>query len=241
MHPHFFDRCRAFGEGLARHAARHRGFAFDAADGYPGHRSGGRGAGGFGAGRKLGSADLQLLILALLAEKPRHGYEIIKALGERSSGYYSPSPGMVYPALTYLEELGHASVEAAGAKKLYSLTEPGLAYLEANRAAVDALLEQLAWIGRKMEHVRRALSGDPGSAASDAAEDFDAPHEGRHGHGHDFAHGAGFGGGHRVASEVRQARRNLKSALIEKFGAPLEEQRRIAAILERAAAEIKGK
>lgn len=237
MHPHFSDRCRALGEHLSRHAARHRGFAFDAADGYPGHRSGGRGPGGFGAGRKLGSADLQLLILALLAEKPRHGYEIIKALDERSSGYYIPSPGMVYPALTYLEELGHASVEAAGAKKLYSLTETGLAHLEANRAAVDALLEQLAWIGRKMEHVRRALSGEPGNAASDAAEDFDAPHEGRHGHGHGHA---GFTG-HRVAAEVRQARRNLKSALIEKFGASPEEQLRIAAILERAAAEIKGK
>jgi DNA-binding PadR family transcriptional regulator len=231
MHPHFFDRCRAMGEHLYRHAARHRGFAFDSADGYPGHRSGGRGPGGFGAGRKLGAADLQLLILALLAEKPRHGYEIIKALDERSSGYYSPSPGMVYPALTYLEELGHASVEAAGAKKLYSLTEPGLAHLEENRAAVDALLEQLAWIGRKMEHVRRALSGDSGNAA----EDFDAPHEGRHGHRH------GHAGMHRVAAEVRQARRNLKSALIEKFDASPEEQLRIAAILERAAAEIKGK
>ena len=65
----------------------------------------------FGMGRKLASVDLQLLILGLLAEKPRHGYEIIKALDERSKGFYVPSPGMVYPALTYLEEIGHATVD----------------------------------------------------------------------------------------------------------------------------------
>jgi hypothetical protein len=68
---------------------------------------------GFRSGRKLGGDDLQLLILALLAEKPAHGYEIIKALSERSGGFYSPSPGMVYPALTYLEEIDYASVEEA--------------------------------------------------------------------------------------------------------------------------------
>src|ERR1700723_824874 len=82
-------------------------------------RGGGPGGRGFGMGRKLPSADLQLLILQLLAEKPRHGYEIIKALEERSKGFYVPSPGMVYPALTYLEEIGHATVEADGARKLH--------------------------------------------------------------------------------------------------------------------------
>ena len=210
--------------GWGRHAGRHRGmfgFGFDFGGGFPGERGPG-GRGGLGPGRKLGAADLQLLILALLAEKPRHGYEIIKALDERSNGYYSPSPGMVYPALTYLEELGHATVTAEGAKKLYSITEAGLAHLEENRANVDALLEQLAWIGRKMDDVRRALSGEAGEDA-----DFGA---GRHGHWH----------GHRQVPEVRQARHNLKSALIEKMGASAEEQKRIAAILERAANEIRG-
>ena len=85
----------------------------------------GMGAQGFGAGRKLAAGDLQLVILALLAEAPRHGYEIIKALEERSGGFYSPSPGMVYPALTYLEELGHATVAAEGTKKLYRITGDG--------------------------------------------------------------------------------------------------------------------
>ena len=84
-------------------------------------------------GRKLASADLQLLILELLAEKPRHGYEIIKALDERSKGFYAPSPGMVYPALTYLEEIGHATVETEGARKLYHITELGRAHLEEHR------------------------------------------------------------------------------------------------------------
>jgi hypothetical protein len=65
----------------------------------------GRGGPGFRTGRKLAAADLQLLILALLAEKPSHGYELIKELEERSGGFYSPSPGMIYPALTYIEEI----------------------------------------------------------------------------------------------------------------------------------------
>lgn len=227
MH-HFYFKFGGCGSGYGegRHAGRPgRGmFGFDMRHGFPGEP--GRGPGGFGAGRKLGSSDLQLLILALLAEKPSHGYEIIKALEERSNGYYSPSPGMVYPALTYLEELGHTTVAAEGAKKLYSITEGGRAHLESNRAAVDAILAQLAWIGGKMDHVRRAWAGD-GGEAKEGAEDFDAP--GRH------------GGGHYGAPEVRQARRKLKLALAEKIGASAEEQLRIAGILERAAAEIRGK
>src|ERR1700742_488389 len=117
-----------------RHGGPHGGFfgfGHHFGEGFgPGGRGGGRG--GFGPGRKLGSGDLQLLLLALRAEKPSHGYELIKALEERSSGYYSPSPGMVYPALTYLEELGHASVTAEGTRKLYSATEAGRKHLADN-------------------------------------------------------------------------------------------------------------
>ena len=65
---------------------------------------------------------------------------MIKALDERSNGFYSPSPGRVYPALTYLEEIGYATVAAEGAKKRYSITEPGVAHLEQNRTTVDTLL-----------------------------------------------------------------------------------------------------
>lgn len=225
MH-HFFFHRRGCGNGV--HFTRQfRGFAgFGFGPGQMFNGDSGRGAGGLGAGRKLGSADLQLLILALLAEKARHGYEIIKALDERSNGYYSPSPGMVYPALTYLEEIGHATVEADGTKKLFSITQEGLSHLEANRTTVDTLLEQLAWIGQRMEHVRRAFSSD---TERDPTEDFDAPQSrSDRGRRHDFAFG------------IRRARRSLKSAMISKFGASADEQKRIAEILERAAKEIRG-
>ena len=187
--------------------------------GYPGDTGWG---GRFQRGRKFAAADLQLVILALLAEKPRHGYEIIKALDERSNGFYSPSPGMVYPALTYLEEIGHATVEAEGTKKLYRITDEGRAHLEANRASADTILEQLDWIGRRMDRVREAFSGDEGEA------DLDSPHE-------------RGGRRHRILPEVHAARHQLKAALIRSFGASADEQRRIAQILERAADEILGR
>jgi DNA-binding PadR family transcriptional regulator len=227
MHSLFHRFHEAFHRHYAsRHA--HRGFAgFGSRHGFPGNPPGG-GMDGLHRGRKLGSADLQLLLLALLAERPSHGYELIKALADRSNGYYSPSPGMVYPALTYLEEIGHASVELQGAKKLYRVTDAGLTQLESQRATVDALLEQLAWIGRRMEEARRAMAG--GGTSGDAA-DFDAP---------EAFGGRGRGGRAAGAPEVRAARRSLKSALIQKSGASPAEQRRIAAVLERAAAEIRG-
>ena len=80
------------------------------------HKGGGHGRGrhGFHAGRKLSSPELQLLLMQLLAARPSHGYELIKSLEERTDGFYAPSPGMVYPALTYLEEIGHASGRGRG-------------------------------------------------------------------------------------------------------------------------------
>ena len=211
---------------MGRHGGRHHHGFFGLGSDFGGDRfPGGRGIGGFGPGRKLSSADLQLLLLALLAERPSHGYELIKSLDERSNGYYNPSPGMVYPALTYLEEIGHATVQAEGTKKLYQITETGLSHLEENRSAVDTLLQQLHWLGQRMDHLRRAMAGD----ADDGDEsDFDArpPHGGR--------------GSRQRAPELRMARRALKSALIEKADASADEQRRIASILERATAEIRG-
>jgi DNA-binding PadR family transcriptional regulator len=103
---------------------------------------------------------LQLLILALLAEKPAHGYEIIKEIGERSGGFYNPSPGMVYPALTYLEEIGYASVEAEGTRKRYAITDEGRAHLAQNQRHADTILAQMRWMAEKMQHVRRAFGGD---------------------------------------------------------------------------------
>jgi DNA-binding PadR family transcriptional regulator len=108
----------------------------------------------------LAQGDLRLIALALIAEQPRHGYEIIKQLEEKTAGWYSPSPGIVYPSLTYLEEAGHLTSQADGAKKLYTITETGRAYLEENRDLVEAVMDRLAYIGRKAEKMRRRFGED---------------------------------------------------------------------------------
>ena len=112
-----------------------------------GRRGCGRGAGpggGRGRGRMFDNGDLRLVVMHLLSERPRHGYEIIKALEERVGGGYSPSPGVVYPTLTLLEELGHASVsdERAG-RKLYTLTQDGRTALALSKSAVDTIFARL--------------------------------------------------------------------------------------------------
>ena len=75
--------------------------------------------------RFFGAGDLRYVILQLISEKPSHGYEIIKSIQERLGGMYAPSPGVVYPMLTMLEEMGHATVVTEGARKLYTITEEG--------------------------------------------------------------------------------------------------------------------
>jgi len=137
---------------IGRHGGRH------------GWRRGGGGFWDFGdggvpGGRKLSSADLQLVILALLEERPAHGYELIKAIEERSDGFYAPSPGVIYPALTYLEEIGYAAVEPQGNRKLYNLTDAGRAHLQANRVSAEAILDALSRIGGRMDDVREAFAG----------------------------------------------------------------------------------
>ena len=104
------------------------------------------------------AGDLKLLALALIAEQPRHGYEIIKLIEEKTSGCYSPSPGVVYPTLTFLEEAGYVTAESEGAKKRYTITEEGRAYLEENRDIANMVLARLAAIGSKMARARRAGS-----------------------------------------------------------------------------------
>jgi DNA-binding PadR family transcriptional regulator len=119
------------------------------------------GGGGFRTGRKLGAADLQLVILALLREKARHGYEIIKALEDRSGGFYVPSPGMVYPALTFLEETGLAVVfDSEGSKKLYRITPEGEAQLKRDETIADAILTQLERMGRRMDRMREVFAAE---------------------------------------------------------------------------------
>ena len=131
---------------------------------FGGHGWGGRHGMGGGdmmrAGRMLAQGDLQLIALALIAEQPRHGYEIIKVLEEKTSGWYSPSPGIVYPTLTYLEEVGYVTSQSEGAKKLYTITAEGRAHLEANRDLADTVLDRLATIGERVARWRRMSGRD---------------------------------------------------------------------------------
>jgi DNA-binding PadR family transcriptional regulator len=89
--------------------------------------------------------DLRLLVLALIAEAPRHGYELIREIESRLGGAYAPSPGVVYPTLTMLEELGYVSSEITeGTKRQYTITAAGSAHLAENQATVDAIYARIA-------------------------------------------------------------------------------------------------
>lgn len=99
-----------------------------------------RGGGWRGGGRMFGHGDLKLLLLALIEQQPRHGYELIRTIEQMFHGLYAPSPGVIYPTLTLLEELGHAAVQSEeGGRKLYAITDAGRAFLEENREAVEAV------------------------------------------------------------------------------------------------------
>jgi DNA-binding PadR family transcriptional regulator len=99
----------------------------------------------------FGAGDLRYVILHLISEKPSHGYEIIKSIEERLAGAYAPSPGVIYPMLTMLEEMGWASSTTEGTRKLYSITEEGAKALAENKAMVDALFSRI-------EHMRQEFS-----------------------------------------------------------------------------------
>ena len=101
--------------------------------------------GGGGRGRVFDQGELRFVLLALIAEAPSHGYEIIKAIEDRLGGSYSPSPGVIYPTLTLLNELGFATVsESGGGRKLYTITEEGRAHLADNKPVVDTVFARMA-------------------------------------------------------------------------------------------------
>jgi len=135
MFGHWGERDEGFERGDCRNRHRHGGF-------------GGRWEGferGFGAMRErlFDSGHLRLVILQLIAEKPSYGYEIIKAIEERLSGGYAPSPGVVYPTLTLLEEEGLATSSSEGNKRLYSITEQGREHLRTNDATVKVIFGRM--------------------------------------------------------------------------------------------------
>ncbi|MEA1832120.1 PadR family transcriptional regulator [Methylobacterium durans] len=109
-----------------------------------GHPHHGDGPGGR-RGRLFDYGELRLLVLALLADEPRHGYELMRSLEERTGGAYSPSPGVIYPTLSWLEDMGYARVETEGAgRKSYRATQEGESFLAANRDAVEALFARIS-------------------------------------------------------------------------------------------------
>jgi DNA-binding PadR family transcriptional regulator len=133
-------------EGRGRHGGRHGHFA-------PGE--------GMRRRRMFDPGALRFVVLQLVAEKPRHGYDVIRALEERFGGAYSPSPGVIYPILQMFEEADYVSVALEGTKKLYTITDAGRAYLEENRAYVDH-------IEARMEAVASGVrAGEIGGAAQE--------------------------------------------------------------------------
>lgn len=145
-----------FGHRHERCERRHAHGVF----GFGGHRGGSRGG---RRGRIFDHGELRYVLLHLIAEKPRHGYELIKAIEEQFGGMYSPSPGVIYPTLTLLEELGYLRPETTdGARKLYSITPEGTAFMDANRTLVDTIIGRMtaagkAYGGGPAPEIRRAF------------------------------------------------------------------------------------
>lgn len=139
-------RCGGFGRAMRAERARE----WDMAGG-PGRRHG-RAGGRRGGGRPFDHGGLRWALLALIAEKPSHGYELIKTIEARLAGAYAPSPGVVYPNLTLLEEMGALSAVTEGGKKLYAITEEGRALLAENAEAAAATQAGMA---RFAAHARR--------------------------------------------------------------------------------------
>jgi DNA-binding PadR family transcriptional regulator len=180
------------------------------------------------AGRMLATGDLRLIALALIAEQPRHGYEIIKLLEDKTAGWYSPSPGIVYPTLTFLEEAGYVTAQAEGAKKLYAITDEGRAHLDENRDFVDAVLERMSAVGDRAKQIREHFAG---------GEDDDEDHRGRRRRRHrrhddDDDRAA-------VPPLVRAALDNLREVAATQIEADADAETRIVEVLARAAQEMK--
>ncbi len=143
-----------------RHAQGHWSWGRGRHGGFAHRHRGGRRARAFEQG------DLRFVILKLIAETPRHGYDIIKAIEETFGGTYSPSPGVVYPTLTLLEDQGFASVAPGeGSKKLYTITPEGQAFLDDNKATVEAIFS-------RMDEVSRRFRGGPAPEIVRAVENF---------------------------------------------------------------------
>jgi DNA-binding PadR family transcriptional regulator len=141
-------------------------FQFDIGDeGWSGGRRGRR------ARRMFESGELRLVLLKLIADEPRHGYDLIRAIEELTGGEYAPSPGVIYPTLTLLQDMGHIEEAAGdGPRKRFQATDEGRTHLEERKEEVDGLFERLTdvkpregsvagpAIGRAIKNLMTALS-----------------------------------------------------------------------------------
>jgi DNA-binding PadR family transcriptional regulator len=161
-------RCHG-GDFAGHHFSGHhlgpRGGKFGRGDG-PKDWSGdgpGFGRGGGGRRRMFDGGELRLVLLKLIADKPRHGYDLIRAIEERTGGAYAPSPGIVYPTLTMLSDMGLIEEQSAeGARKQFAITPEGTTHLAEHDAEVTAMLARLDALGAMRERtdavpIRRAL------------------------------------------------------------------------------------
>ncbi|HEY0062659.1 MAG TPA: PadR family transcriptional regulator [Telluria sp.] len=103
------------------------------------HHSGGRERGP----KMFDAGAMRYVVLHLIAQKPRHGYELIKEIEQLAGGAYTPSPGAIYPLLAMLLDLGHIDSSTDGNKKLHTITTEGQAFLDDNRQLVEAVLARL--------------------------------------------------------------------------------------------------
>jgi DNA-binding PadR family transcriptional regulator len=150
-----------------RHAMHRggRGFGHGFGHGFGGGgRRGGGGRGERGERRRMfDGGELRLVLLKLIADEPRHGYDLIRRIEELTGGTYAPSAGVIYPTLTMLDDMDLiAAQQSDGAKKLFAITEAGRTELEANQEIVEATLARLTAVGEETQRtdsasVRRAM------------------------------------------------------------------------------------
>lgn len=163
-HAHHHRRCGGHetNEEFPNHPSAIRDFIRMGARGFGrfgfGRHGFGRGPedGGEGRGRRrmFDGGELRLVMLLLMESEPRHGYDIIREIETRTGGAYAPSPGIVYPTLTLLEDVGHVEIRATeGAKKLFAITEAGKAHLAEHRAEAEAALARLELLRSRGEAV----------------------------------------------------------------------------------------
>ncbi len=195
--------------------------------------------GNFRIGRMLAAGDVRLVALYLIEQQPRHGYDLIKAIEEKSAGFYAPSPGIVYPALTFLEEAGYVTSQTEGNKKLYTITDEGRAHLADNREAIESTLAFLAKAGEQMSRFREFAKADWPFGRNDGEPEQGQSQRGR---GQNFWQQQSAEPADRdlkdVVPELNDARRELKAAIKKARKSSEDQQRHAAEILRKAAADI---